>query len=288
MNIETVKHDSWRLTPASPSCNIYTPHDEGRAQEFVDTYGAVIIVPGLGSVKADYEALGVVLAENGFTAISPNCNVAIEGSTAESALERRAEIITALLRERVERARLVPHSIGAPVTMYALRGALGRLDVSQVNSIDFMQPAGFGDHGPSDLYRATRFYRREVVPRTMKLLPAFVRRPKDVYERFDLRQRGRELRELWDLEDEFMQRAVLELDDLGVPMHFLVGPRDELTSAQDIRRAVAPIVGEERVQDIHPNAGHLPAQTHPNHVARLLIESFMRQTGTKSAGEQAA
>ena len=271
-----VFHESLRLTPEAPPCDVYRPADEGLLQEYRDEFGSFVIAPGLGSIKADYKDISECLASQGFEVFSPNCNEALPDSEEVGALDRRAEVLIRIITEWCGKSRILAHSLGAVVTAKALE-KLGVLDNTANNehpilSASFMQPAGFDRHGPADFFRASKFYFGEAIPRTGKLLPVLTRDPKSVYERFSPRQRAAEVRELWDLAPDYMINAISLAQEAGLVINFFLGPKDQLTRPGPIRRAVVPIVGEHNVHDIHRHAGHLAGQTHAPHTASMVIE----------------
>jgi hypothetical protein len=275
-NAVKVFHESLRLTPEAPYCDVYGPADKGLLQEYRDEFGAFVISPGLGSIKADYKDIAVCLAGQGFEVFSPNCNEALPDSQESGALDRRAEVMIRIITEWCGKSRILAHSLGGVATAIALK-KLGVLDNTAndehpIVSASFMQPAGFDRHGPADLFRASKFYFGEAIPRTGKLLPVLTRDPKSVYERFNPRQRAAEIRELWDLPADYMINTISLAQEAGLFMNFFLGPKDQLTRPGPIRRAVVPIVGEHNVHDIHRDAGHLAGQTHAPHTASLVIK----------------
>ncbi|MDQ2973412.1 MAG: alpha/beta hydrolase [bacterium] len=285
-----VKHESWRLDQKSPSCDVYMPKDKQLATAHREQDGSFFIVPGLGSVKADYGKLGRCLAGMGYTVYSPNCNEPVSNSERRGALDRRAETVVESVREwGGEGARLLPHSLGAPVTVKALfelgvipdsaNKKLERACGGSILSATFMQPAGFDRHGYTDFYKGLRFYFGEAIPRTAKLLPDLFRDPRDVYERLDIAQRRKEVQSLWDLPRDFMVNGIAAAHAGGLAMSFLLGPKDKLTRPEPIRSSVEPILGSNNVIDIHPKAGHLSAQTHPDHVANLILANTVSRSG---------
>ncbi|MDQ3093629.1 MAG: alpha/beta hydrolase [bacterium] len=292
MNYPTpIKHDSWRLDPKSPSCDVYMPRDTQLAAARREQDGSFFIVPGLGSVKADYGKLGRCLAGMGYTVYSPNCNEPVSNSERRGALDRRAETVVKSVREwGGEGARLLPHSLGGPVTVKALfelgvipnseEKKLKRTSGESILSATFMQPAGFDKHGYRDLIRGVGFFLGEAFPRTLKLMPDLFADPKDVYERFDTPQRSKEIKSLWDLPSDFMVDGITAAQAGGLAMSFLLGPKDRLTRPGPIRSSVEPIVGSHNVVDIHPKAGHLSAQTHPDHVAKLILANTVSRGST--------
>ncbi len=273
-----VLHETWRLMPGAPTCDVYTPADDG-IREAMEPEGYFVIAPGLGSVKADYSRLARDIAARGFTVLSPNCNTALPDSNVSDALDRRAETIVRTIDAWGGRkVRFLPHSLGGPVTIKALE-QMGKFDKAQdesgeVLSVSFMQPAGFDRHGWLDIVKAARFFMGEAMPRTARLLPDLVRNPYAVYERLDMGQRASEIKGLWNLPEGFMARGVRNIQGSGIFANFLVGPKDSLTRSGPIREVAAPIVGDENVIDIHPEAGHLSAQTHSRRVASLLLANL--------------
>lgn len=274
-----VVHETRRLSPEAPSCDVYMPADKGLAAARQQD-GSFFISPGLGSVKADYGRLARELAGKGFTVFSPNCNERLPDGITTGALDRRAETLVRTIGQWAGHGvRILPHSLGGPVTIksvqeHGLIETMAEEGSGPLLSISFMQPAGFEKHGPMDLVRSARFWFGEAVPRTGRLLPSLVTNPRSVYERLDAGQRGREIRELWDLPESFMVEGVKDLNESGVPMNFFVGPKDHLTRAKPIREAVEPIVGADNVIEVHPEAGHIPAQSHPRQMARVLLANL--------------
>ncbi len=262
MNNYPVLHQSMRISPEIAKCDVYTPVD----QQLSIVRNKLLIVPGLGSVKTDYRKLAIEAATQGYVVISPDCN----NGGGNSALENRRDVVLSLMETLDEPIRLIPHSLGAPVTAMAMEEA----KPDNVLSINFMQPAAFTDHGLEDLVGVAQFYLTEFLPRAHRLIPDMMRHNKHHHQRIDLFKRFAETWGLLNLDPDFMINSVIDLHEKEVPMSFLLGPKDKLTPADVIRRAVVPIVGVDRVVDIHPNAGHLAAQTHPRRMARLMIEQF--------------
>ena len=274
----TVIHETRRLSPEAPECDVYSPADRGLLETRIE-HGSIFISPGLGSVKADYRELATHLASDGFVVYSPNCNESLRGSGVSGALDKRAEVLTRSVESWSSGiTRFVVHSLGAPVVFRALN-EMGALDEQSdqnnpIESVSFMQPAGFDKHGPVDVIRATKFYFGEALPRTRRLVPSLIKEPKSVYERINIKQRWAEVQELWDLPENYMIDSVTQAQQAGIKMSFFIGPKDELTRPEPIIRAVSPIVGEHNVHEIHPEAGHLSAQTHAGHLANMIIKSL--------------
>lgn len=276
--IPMVQHETWRLMPGAPACDLYTPADGG-LREAMEPEGYFIVAPGLGSVKADYGRLARDMAAKGFTVLSPDCNTPLPDSEVNDTLDRRAETIVRTIDVwDGGKVRLLPHSLGAPVAIKALEqmGELGKpLDEpSEVLSVSFMQPAGFDRHGWLDIVKAARFFMGEAMPRTARLMPDLLLNPHAVYERLDMGQRVAEIKGLWNLPEGFMSQGLRSIQSSGIFANFFVGPKDSLTRPGPIRRAAEPIVGSDNVIDIHPDAGHLSAQTHSRHVANLVLSSL--------------
>jgi pimeloyl-ACP methyl ester carboxylesterase len=262
MKTGSVEHRSLILSPGIAACDVYAPAGKPVTPETEK----LLIIPGLGSVKTDYARFATELAAQDYQVISPDCN----NGGDSSALQNRAEVVLEIMQTLDEPIRLLPHSIGAPVTALAMKDA----NMNNVVSINFLQPAAFTDHGPADIVSLTQFYFTEFLPRAHRLLPDVMRHNKHHGQRFDFAKRIAETWGLFKLDSDFMVNAVRDLYKQEVEMSFLVSPKDRLTPANAIRQAVEPIVGSNRVRDVHPNAGHLAAQTHPRRMARLVIEQF--------------
>ena len=270
-NIGTTRQ-TIQLTPELPACDIFLPGDYGIQRERGDI-ASVLVVPGLGSIREDYARFGEVLAAQGLTVYSLNCNDGVQGSQA-TALTRRADVVQKTLEKLQAPVHIAPHSLGAPVTAIALDAGTENGPnhlVDYVESLHFMQPAGFENHGPDDFLHAWRFFTGEAVNRTVRLMPVVLRGGKASRERFHVRRRADEVKGLWNLGENFMVGAVRSLFDVDKPMTFYVGPRDDLTRAKHIRAATVPIVGDESVIDIHPAAGHLSVVSHPEHMAKHVL-----------------
>lgn len=264
------------MAPELPPCNVFSPVDLGLARERQND-ASIMIVTGLGSILEDYAAYAAALARQGIRVIVPNCNEGIIGTNTIDALDQRIEVIQISIEKLDAPIHANPHSLGAPVIALALGAGTesGVNDlVKYIKSISFMQPAGFENHGPSDFIHALKFFTGEAVERTVKLIPIVFKGGWASRERFHISKRAGEVRGLWRLDEQYMPAAVQSLDDKRVPMKFYLGPRDDLTRAVPIRNAVVPIVGERNVVDVHPLAGHIPAVTHPDRMAKLVFEGL--------------
>jgi hypothetical protein len=270
-----VLHESIRLHQNAPTCDVYKPADVGKLAENYE-YGEFLISPGLGSVKTDYTKLARRLACQGYVVYSPNCNEALPDTGSLSALERRADVLARLVEQKVGgKFRILAHSIGAPVSFKFLEQVdNGKRKIKNPESITFMQPAGFVKHGPLDLLNAGKFYFDEALPNVSNLLPILLSDPRSIRQRLNIRQRFGEIWDLWNLPENYMESSLKNAKESGIDMNFFVGPKDKLTRSEPIRRIAEPIVGESNVYDIHPEAGHLVAQTHARHMASLILEKL--------------
>jgi hypothetical protein len=236
-----------------------------------------MIVPGLGSIREDYTQFAEFLAAQGFVVYSPNCNDSVKGTSNKDALGQRVEVVQRTIETLDLPLHATPHSLGAPVTAKALSAGsddgLNRL-VEYMKSINFMEPAGFENHGPDDFIHAWRFFTGEAAIRTLKLIPVMFKGGKASRERFNFSKRRGEVRGLWSLDENYMPTAIEDLDEKNIPMRFYVGPKDDLTRAKIIRAAVASIIGDFNVVDIHPQAGHIAAVTHPEHMVKLILDGI--------------
>lgn len=268
-----VRHSSWRIVEGAPACDVYVPIDDG-LRDAGEQEGVFIISGGLGSIKSDYGRFARQLACKGFTVVTPNCNEPHPSSTAVGALDRRAESLVRTMEAwGADKYRLITHSLGAVAAVKAMEQS-GTYESGEIISVSHMQPAAFDKHGWRDIPRAFKLLSREAVPRTARLLPALLQNPRSTYERLNLRERVREVRELWDMDEDFMTRNLAIAQASGIVQHIYVGPKDNIVRPEPVRRAAEPIIGRRNVIDIHPDAGHLTAQSHPRRMARLILDEL--------------
>jgi len=233
-----------------------------------------LISSGFGATPEDYQAFGHAIAERGGTALIPNCNEPAPGNTANDPLVYRADVIKYAAEDamnhfsNLRNVVLIGHSMGDASQAMVVDSPP---DNSPLRALVSLSGAGWEKISARRHSKQLLGELGEAAIALPGVALNIIKNPRSLRERLNLSHRARELMALWGMEEgrnlpyyELARKA-------GAVCLAYTGPKDKVISASETTRIAGSFFGPEGIVSIHPNAGHFGPQTHPKHVAKLIM-----------------